>query len=200
VISYIRGSVASVAPGSAVVDVGGIGFELQCSSSTLAVLRVGQIATLSAALIVRADSLTLFGFADDDERATFDILQSVTGVGPRVAQALLAVHRPDSLRRAVATEDVAALTRVPGVGRKGAQRLLLELKDRLGSPVGTLVDIVPGGSVGPSWQGQVHAGLVGLGWSTREADAAIAAVTPEVAHDADVATVLRAALRSLDRA
>jgi len=200
VISYVRGSVAAVGAGSAVIDVGGIGFELQCSSSTLADLRVGHAATLSAALIVRADSLTLFGFADDDERSTFDILQSVTGVGPRVAQALLAVHRPDALRRAVASEDVAALIRVPGIGRKGAQRLVLELKDRLGAPVGSVVDLASAPSSGNRWEGQVHAGLVGLGWSTREADAAISAVATQFEPDTDVATVLRAALRSLDRA
>jgi Holliday junction DNA helicase RuvA len=114
----------------------------------------------------------------------------------------LAVHRPDDLRRAVATEDLTALTKVPGVGRKGAQRLVLELGDRLGAPAGTssgAVITLPGRG-GPAWQGQVHAALVGLGWSPREADLAVDAVAPDVDPDADVATVLRAALRSLDRA
>jgi Holliday junction DNA helicase RuvA len=200
-IAYVRGSVASLGAGTAVVDVGGIGFELQCAPSTLSDLRVGQSATLAASLVVREDSLTLFGFADDDERAVFEALQTVTGVGPRLAQSLLAVHRPDSLRRAVATDDVAALMRVSGVGRKGAQRLVLELKDRLGAATGG-ADPAPGASMhdGPAWQGQVHSALVGLGWSTREAEAAVAAVATEVDPDADVATVLRAALRSLDRA
>lgn len=200
-IAYVRGPVAAVGPGSAVVEVGGIGLELQCTPSTIAELRIGQTATLAAALVVREDSLTLFGFADEDERTVFETLQTVTGVGPRLAQSLLAVHRPDSLRRAVADDDVAALMRVPGVGRKGAQRLVLELKDRLGAPTGS--DLGPAqapGATGPAWQGQVHAALVGLGWSAREADAAVAAVAEAMPADADVASVLRAALRTLDRA
>jgi Holliday junction DNA helicase RuvA len=201
VIAYVRGPVAAVGPGSAVIEVGGLGLELQCAPSTIAELRLGQTATLAASLVVREDSLTLFGFADEDERQVFETLQTVTGVGPRLAQSLLAVHRPDSLRRAVADDDVAALMRVPGVGRKGAQRLVLELKDRLGAPTGTDTSAAPGAAHdGPVWQGQVHAALVGLGWSTREADAAVAAVAEDVDPDADVATVLRAALRMLDRA
>jgi Holliday junction DNA helicase RuvA len=201
VIAYVRGPVAAVGPGSAVVEVGGIGLELQCTPSTIADLRIGQTATLAAALVVREDSLTLFGFADEDERSVFETLQTVTGVGPRLAQSLLAVHRPDSLRRAVADDDVAALMLVPGVGRKGAQRLVLELKDRLGAPTGA--DLGTGGApaaAGPAWQGQVHAALVGLGWSAREAETAVAAVVEEMPADADVSTVLRAALRTLDRA
>jgi Holliday junction DNA helicase RuvA len=197
VISYVRGPVASVRGGVAVVDVGGLGYELHCTPATLGVLRVGQEATVPATLVVREDSLTLYGFADDDERTVFEILQTVSGVGPRVAQAMLGVLSPDELRRAVLAEDVTALMRVPGVGRKGAQRLVLELKDRLGAPVGgAAVVAIPG----PAWQGQVHSALVGLGWSPREADDAVNAVATEVAPDADVSTVLRAALRSLDRA
>ncbi len=200
-IAYVRGLVAALSAGSAVLDVGGIGIELQCAPATLAALRVGHEASVAASLIVREDSLTLFGFADDDERGVFEALQTVTGVGPRLAQSLLAVHRPDALRRAVADDDVSALMRVPGVGRKGAQRLVLELKDRIGAPTGTAhVAGELDRHAGPAWQGQVHAALVGLGWSAREAESAIAAVTPEVAPDADVATVLRDALRSLDRA
>ncbi len=199
-IAYVRGSVASLGLTTAVLDVGGIGLELQCAPGTLADLRVGQAANLAASLVVREDSLTLYGFADDDERRVFDILQTVTGVGPRLAQAMLAVHSPDALRQAVATDDVTALMKVSGVGRKGAQRLVLELKDRLGAPAGGLVDLSARPShVGPAWQGPVHAALVGLGWSTREADAALSAVVLDVEPDADVSTALRAALRSLDR-
>ena len=199
-ISFVRGTVASVGATTAVVDVGGLGLELQCTPATLGDLRVGHAATLPATLVVREDSMTLYGFADSDERSVFEILQTVTGVGPRLAQSLLSVLSPDALRVAVATEDLTALTRVPGVGRKGAQRLVLELKDRLGAPSG-VVDLgrAERGDA-PAWQGQVHAALVGLGWSPKEADAAVEAVGPEVAADADVATVLRAALRTLDRA
>ena len=199
-IAYVRGPVASVGAGSAVVDVGGIGLELQCAPGTLAELRVGHQATLAATLVVREDSLTLYGFADEDERSVFEILQTVTGVGPRLAQSVLAALAPDTLRRAVATEDLTALMRVSGVGRKGAQRLVLELKDRLGAPVGDVVDLGAGLSAAPTWEGQVREALIGLGWSPREADAAVAVVAEDVGPDADVATVLRLALRSLDRA
>ena len=199
-IAFVRGTVASVGATTAVVEVGGIGLELQCAPGTIAELRVGHAATLAASLVVREDSLTLYGFADDDERAVFEVLQTVTGVGPRLAQSLLAVHSPDALRRAVATEDLTALTLVPGVGRKGAQRLVLELKDRLGVPTGSIVDLGGARPSGPAWAPQVHAALVGLGWSAKEADAAVSTVADEVEADADVAVVLRAALRTLDRA
>ena len=199
-IAYVRGSVASVGAGSAVVDVGGIGLELQCAPGTLVELRVGHQTTLAATLVVREDSMTLYGFADEDERSAFEILQTVSGVGPRLAQSVLAALTPDALRRAVATDDLTALMRVSGVGRKGAQRLVLELKDRLGSPVGDVVDLGSGSAAGPSWEGQVREALIGLGWSPREADAALAVVSQDVEADADVATVLRLALRSLDRA
>jgi len=200
VIAYVRGSVASVGAGSAVVDVAGIGLELQCAPGTLAGLRVGHPATLAATLVVREDSMTLYGFADEDERSVFEILQTVSGVGPRLAQSVLAALTPDTLRRAVAAEDLTALMKVSGVGRKGAQRLVLELKDRLGSPVGDIVDLGAGSAAAPSWEGQVREALIGLGWSPREADAALAVVAEDVEPDADVATVLRLALRSLDRA
>lgn len=199
-IAYVRGSVASVGAGSAVVDVAGIGLELQCAPGTLAGLRVGHPATLAATLVVREDSMTLYGFADEDERSVFEILQTVSGVGPRLAQSVLAALTPDTLRRAVAAEDLTALMKVSGVGRKGAQRLVLELKDRLGSPVGDIVDLGAGSAAAPSWEGQVREALIGLGWSPREADAALAVVAEDVEPDADVATVLRLALRSLDRA
>ena len=199
-IAFVRGTVASVGATTAVVEVGGIGLELQCAPGTIAELRVGHAATLAASLVVREDSLTLYGFADDDERSVFEVLQTVTGVGPRLAQSLLAVHSPDALRRAVATEDLTALTLVPGVGRKGAQRLVLELKDRLGVPSGTIVDLGGTRPSGPAWAPQVHAALVGLGWSAKEADTAVSTVADDVEADADVAVVLRAALRTLDRA
>ena len=199
-IAYVRGSVASVGAGSAVLDVGGVGLELQCAPGTLAELRVGHPATLAATLVVREDSLTLYGFADEDERSVFEVLQTVTGVGPRLAQSVLAALSPDSLRRAVATEDLTALMRVSGVGRKGAQRLVLELKDRLGSPVGDSAGTGSTPAPAPTWEAQVREALVGLGWSPREADAAVAVVAEDVDPDADVSTVLRLALRSLDRA
>jgi Holliday junction DNA helicase RuvA len=142
----------------------------------------------------------LYGFADDDERAVFELLQTASGVGPRLAQAMLAVHGPDDLRRAIATEDLTALTQVPGVGKKGAQRIVLELRDRLGSPVGGSHANGQGGRSAP-WREQVHSALVNLGWPAGEAEDAVAAVAPagSGADAVDVAEVLRAALRVLNR-
>ncbi|MFV2119347.1 Holliday junction branch migration protein RuvA, partial [Streptomyces sp. Act-28] len=135
-IAFVTGPVAALSPTSAVVEVGGVGMAVQCAPNTLSTLRVGQEARLHTSLVVREDSLTLYGFADDDERQVFELLQTASGVGPRLAQAMLAVHTPDALRAAVASGDEKALTAVPGIGKKGAQKLLLELKDRLGAPVG----------------------------------------------------------------
>lgn len=134
-IAFVSGPVAALAPTTAVIEVGGIGMAVQCTPNTLAGLRIGQEARLATSLVVREDSLTLYGFADDDERQVFELLQTASGVGPRLAQAMLATHTPDALRIAVATGDEKALTAVSGIGKKGAQKLLLELKDRLGEPV-----------------------------------------------------------------
>ncbi|MDQ4085203.1 MAG: Holliday junction branch migration protein RuvA, partial [Actinomycetota bacterium] len=133
-IAFVHGRVAAVGLDSAVVEVGGIGLQVLCTPGTLATLRPGEQARLPTSMVVREDSLTLFGFADEDERALFELLQTASGVGPKLAQAMLAVHGPEELRRAVAGDDIAALTRVPGIGRKGAQRIVLELKDRIGAP------------------------------------------------------------------
>jgi Holliday junction DNA helicase RuvA len=197
--------VAALGPDAAVVDVGGVGLSVQCTPTTLARLRVGEPARLPTTLVVREESLTLYGFADDDERAVFELLQTASGVGPRLAQAMLAVHGPDALRRAVATEDLPTLTQVPGIGRKGAQRIVLELKDRIGSPGGepTTPGSVRPGTAPPPWREQVHTALLGLGWSTREADEAVSAVAPaqrESTGPPDVPALLRAALKVLNRA
>ncbi|WAX81023.1 Holliday junction branch migration protein RuvA [Streptomyces sp. KMM 9044] len=199
-IAFVSGTVAALAPDVAVVEVGGVGMAVQCTPNTLSTLRVGQAARLATSLVVREDSLTLYGFADDDERQTFVLLQTASGVGPRLAQAMLAVHTPDALRRAVATADEKALTAVPGIGKKGAQKLLLELKDRLGAPVGAAVSASP---VTAGWRDQLHAALIGLGYAAREAEEAVAAVTPQ-AEAAEgtpqVGALLRVALQTLNRA
>ena len=202
-IAFVRGTVAQVSLTSAVLEVGGVGLELNCTPHTLATLRTGSEATLPTSMIVREDSMTLFGFVDDDEKSLFEMLLTASGVGPKLAQAMLAVLSPDDLRRAVTSEDVKALTRVPGIGQKGAQRIILELKDRIGAPSG----VAPGrvaSAAGPAavWRDQVHAGLVGLGWSAKEAEKAVEAVAPEAdgSPQPDVAALLRAALRSLSKA
>ncbi len=227
-IAHLDGTVSAVAPDGAVIDVGGVGMLVQCTPATLARLRPGERARVATSLVVREDSLTLFGFASDDERATFELVQTASGVGPRLAMAMLAVLTPDALRRAVAAEDLAALTSVPGIGRKGAQRIVLELAGRLGAPGdGAASAGVPGGAGAGAggtatrlapWRDQVRAGLVSLGWQARDADQAISIVEPELlaaaangaaagngggdgsAAEVDVAAALRAALRVLGRA
>jgi Holliday junction DNA helicase RuvA len=202
VIAFVSGPVAALAPDTAVIEVGGIGMAVQCAPGTLAALRLGEPARLATSLVVREDSLTLYGFADDDERQVFELLQTVSGVGPRLAQTMLAVHSPDALRTAVAAGDEKALMQVPGIGKKGAQRLLLELKDRLGAPLGT--GSVRGAApvtAPASWSEQLLTALTGLGYAPREAEEAVAAVTPqaEAAAEPHVGTLLRAALQTLNR-
>lgn len=202
-IAFVRGTVAEVSLNSAVLEVGGVGLELNCTPSTLASLRHGTETTLPTSMIVREDSMTLYGFLDDDEKSLFEMLLTASGVGPKLAQAMLAVLPPDDLRRAVTAEDVRTLTRVPGIGQKGAQRIILELKDRVGAPTGVGGSRAPlGGAPAEPWRAQVHAGLVGLGWSGKEADKAVEAVAPEAENvpEPDVAALLRAALRSLSKA
>jgi Holliday junction DNA helicase RuvA len=205
-IAHVTGCVAAVAPDGAVIDVGGIGLLVQCTPGTLAGLRPGEQARVATSLVVREDSLTLYGFATEDERNVFELVQTASGVGPRLAQAMLAVLTPDALRRAVATEDLAVLMSVPGIGRKGAQRIVLELAGRLGNPADGTAPAWVGSLTArpPLWQEQVRAGLASLGWGSREADQAIAAVEPDLAADGgpgeiDVAVALRAALRVLGR-
>jgi len=196
-IAFVRGEVAALTLSSAVLEVGGVGLELMCTPGTLATLRTGTRATLATSMVVREDSLTLFGFVDDDEKQTFELVQTASGVGPKVAQAMVAVLSPDDVRRAIAADDVKTLTKVPGIGQKGAQRIILELKDRIGAPVGGA------GTVrrvsGEPWRDQVQQGLVGLGWSVKDADQAVDAVAPEAGAVPDVASLLRAALRTLSR-
>lgn len=201
-IASVRGRVAAVTPTAAVVEVGGVGMLVQCTPATLAHLRTGEEASLATSLVVREQELTLYGFADADEREVFEALQTAAGVGPRLAQAVLAVHPPDEVRRAVATEDLAALTLVPGIGRKGAQRIVLDLKDRLGPPVGAAAPAASARSA-PGRDEQVHGALVGLGYSAREADEALALVSAAkddataAADGEDVSAVLRQALAVL---
>ncbi|MBU4215801.1 MAG: Holliday junction branch migration protein RuvA [Actinobacteria bacterium] len=194
-IASVQGTVESVRLDAVVVEVGGVGLLVQATPTTLAGLRVGGTARLATSLVVREDALTLFGFADADEREVFELVQTVSGVGPRLAMAMLAVHSPDALRRAVAQEDLAALKRVPGIGHKGAQRIVLELKDRLGPPT-SAAPAVPA----DDGRAQVVDALIGLGWSSKAAEDAVARVlddSVEPVTPQEVPGVLRAALRTL---
>lgn len=205
-ISFVRGTVAHAAADQLVVDLGTVGVTVLCTPGTALSVRTGEHVELMTTMVVREDGWTLYGFTDPDERTVFEQVQTVTGIGPRIAMALLGTLSPDELRRAVATSDEAALTKVPGIGRKGAQRLILELADRLGPlPAATSGDR-PSSTVTGGWQQAVAAGLTSLGWSAREADAAVAAIDPALAAEAtaaggaaDVGALLKAALRGLDR-
>jgi Holliday junction DNA helicase RuvA len=199
-IAFVSGQVTAAGPDGAVVDVGGVGLSVHCTPTTLAGLRVGDRARVPTSLVVREDSLTLYGFADEDERSVFELLQTASGVGPRLALAMLAVHPPNALRRAVATEDLTALTKVPGIGKKGAQRIVLELKDRLAGPVDDDAAAAPAAAAAAApWRAQVQTGLVNLGWSAKDAEAAVDAVAAELdGHEPpDVATLLKSALKKL---
>ena len=197
-IAFVRGQVAAVTLSSAVVEVGGVGLEVMCTPGTLARLRTGQPATLPTSMVVREDSLTLFGFADEDEKQTFELVQTASGVGPKLAQAMLAVLSPDDLRRAIAGDDLKTLTRVPGIGQKGAQRIVLELMDRIGAPGGSRPAAAP--SAAPAWRDQVHQGLVGRGWAARAAATAGAAVAAQAGAAPGGAARHRAAHRTLSKA
>lgn len=195
-IAHLEGTVAAVAPEGAVIDVGGVGLLVQCSPGTLAGMRTGERTKVSTSLVVREDALTLYGFGSDDERNTFELLQTASGIGPRLALAMLATFSPDGLRSAVAAADVTGLTRVPGIGRKGAQRIVLELAGRLGSPGDGAIALA---APAAAWRDQVRTGLVNLGWQPKDADEAIAVIEPEQGEQVDVALALRAALRVLGR-
>lgn len=196
-IASVRGRVSAVAGDGAVVEVGGVGLWLHCTPATLAELRVGQETRLATSLVVREDSLTLYGFADDGSRELFTLLQTASGVGPRLAQAVLAVHSPDVVRKAIAIGEVAVLTQVPGIGRKGAERMILELRNKVGpAPAyGTPA------ALAAAWQDQVRAALVGLGWTGSQADRAVSAVTETVDGDPPpVPILLKQAIRMLGQA
>lgn len=196
-IAHVRGTVTDLGLTNAVLEVGGVGLDLQCTPATLATLRLGAQATLPTSLVVREDSLTLFGFLDDDEKTCFELVQTASGVGPKLAQAILAVLGPDDLRVAIAGEDVKTLTRVPGIGQKGAQRIILELKDRIGAPTGAARVVAP---VLDAWRGQVVEGLTGLGWSAKEAEKAVDVVARDAGPTPDIGALLRAALQTLRKA
>ena len=195
-IASVEGVVAAHTADGVVVRVGGIGVAVHTTAPTRMRLRVGESALLATTLVVREDSLTLYGFADDDERAVFELLQTSSGVGPRLAQAVLTVHTPDAVRRALTTEDLVALCLVPGVGRKGAQRMVLELKDKAGLPLGGAAAPVQTG-----WRDTLTQALVGLCWSGPQVDDVVVRLAAEhpAAGEAQVPTLLREALAMLGR-
>lgn len=199
-ISFLRGIVAHVGLSSAVIDLNGAGMSVNATPQTLGRLRVGDEGKLFTSLIVREDSLTLFGFGSDDEREVFDVLLSVSGVGPRLALAVLAVHEPEAIRVAAHSGDGKAFTKVPGIGPKVAGRIVLELAGKLvphGTTAGTAA---PAASAEAIWKPQVVAAMTSLGWSEKDATSSIdksLADSPELAENGNVAEILRATLRWL---
>lgn len=196
-IASVRGAVGQVGLDHVVVEVGGVGLLVHTTPGTAAALKAGTTCELATSLVVREDSLTLYGFDSDDAKALFEMVQKVSGVGPRLALAMLAVHSPSALRAAVSGADTRALTRVPGIGTKGAERLVLELRDKLGGPAAGAATAA--GPPGPAGHSQVRDALVGLGWSAKQADEALEAVAAQAGPDATVSTLLRAALQKLAR-
>ncbi|RIK16897.1 MAG: Holliday junction branch migration protein RuvA [Acidobacteria bacterium] len=200
-IASVRGPVRHVGLDHVVVEVGGVGLLVHTTPATAAEHRPGQEADLETSLVVREESLTLYGFGGADAKALFQQLQTVSGVGPRLALAMLSVHAPDEVRRALAQGDIAALTKVPGIGRKSAERLVLELKDKIlatGTAAAELAP-APGAGVVGAVQGQVREALEGLGWSAKQAGDAVSAVTGRPDGPTEVSEILRAALRELGR-
>ena len=194
-IAAVRGEVLDVALDHVVIEAAGVGYKVMAAPSTLATLRRGTEARLITAMIVREDSMTLYGFADADARDLFLMLLGVSGVGPKIALATLAVYEGNALRHALADGDVTALTRVPGIGKRGAERMVLELRDKVGS--------LPGGggmpgAVGHAVRGPVVEALVGLGFALKQAEDACDKVLAED-PDATTASALRAALSALGK-
>lgn len=200
-IASVRGQVLSVELDHAVVEVGGVGLAIRAVPATLATLRCGEQTRLATSLVVREDSLTLYGFADGAARELFVLLQTVSGVGPRLALAMLAVLEPDCLRTALAEGDLTVLTRVPGIGRKGAERLVVELRDKVGVRAPAASGLVANGT--SAVRSQVTEALVGLGFVARQAEQAVDAVLSdsngEARDTSDTSEVLRNALTRLGR-
>lgn len=198
-IASVRGTVLTIGLDRVVVEVGGVGMLVHTTAATAASVRHGQEAALSTTLVVRGDSLTLYGFGSDDERDIFEQVQTVSGVGPRLALAMLSVLAPDRLRAAISGSDIAALTTVPGIGKKGAERMVLELRDKIGALTAGAGGAAPSVTSAPSaaWRDQVSQALVGLGWSAKQSEDAVARVAEHADADASVSDLLRAALREL---
>ncbi|NUP73732.1 MAG: Holliday junction branch migration protein RuvA [Sinomonas sp.] len=200
-ISFLRGTVAHVGLSSAVIDVGGVGMSFAATPQTLGGLRVGESGMVHTLMVVREDSLTLYGFASPEEREVFEVLLGVAGVGPRLALAVLAVHSPEAVRVAAHSEDAKAFTKVPGIGPKVGARLVLELKGKL-VPIGAPGELAPSAAVTASaaWKPQVVEAMTSLGWSEKDAAASIDRALedrPELAESGSVPEILRATLRWL---
>ena len=197
-ISFISGVVRSIATDKVIVEVGGVGLAVSVTTQTSSQLNIGVPVQLFTTLIVREDALTLFGFLDEESRSTFELVQTVTGIGPKVALAIMGSHSPQTLAAAIAQEDISAIEKVPGIGRKGAQRLILELK-------GKISDFGSGHKSShhqPVWREQLTAALVSLGFTAKDSDSAINSVIAEYGEtgveptEVELSELLKKALQS----
>jgi len=168
VIASLYGRIRSLQSDRAIIDVGGVGLAVILTPATSARLSVGNDAQLFTSLVVREDALTLYGFFDEESRVAFDLVQTVSGIGPKVAMSILGNMSPEDLGYAIAQENVVAIERVPGIGRKGAQRLILELKGKITH----ISEGIPVGHV-PLWREQLSSALISLGFSAKEADLSV---------------------------
>lgn len=188
-IAFVKGTLTDISALGAVVDVGGVGMNLLTSANALKGKKVGDQVQVPTVMVVREDHMTLYGFADANEKDMFLLLQTISGVGPRMALNLISVMGEQKLSNAIANSDIGSLTAVPGIGKKGAQRLILELSDKIASPKNSAIT---------SWRESLITALVGLGWNRKDASSAAEQVqTPE--NEADLSDSLRAALKILSK-
>ena len=178
-ISLLTGTVRSIGSDRLIVEVGGFGVSVLVNPQTCAQVTLGSQVQLFTSLVVREDSLTLFGFINDESRSLFELVQTVSGIGPKVALSILGALTPEDLARAISQEDIGAIEKVPGIGRKGAQRLILELKGKLSDLSST--QQYKGHQ--PAWRGQLTSALVSLGFSPKESDGAISQVVSTLHSD-----------------
>lgn len=197
-IAQVRGEVLRVGLDHVVVLVGGVGMLVHTTPATAVGCRHGATVDLATHLVVREDALTLYGFESDAERELFEVVQTVSGIGPRIALAVLSVLTPDQVRVAITSGDLVTLTKVPGIGRKSAERLVLELRDKIGMPSATAAAVAPATAAAP-WRDQVADALIGLGWSAKQAAEAVDRVAPAPGEPVEISAVLRNALRELGR-
>lgn len=188
-IAFVKGTLTDISALGAVVDVGGVGMNLLTSANALKGKKVGDQVQVPTVMVVREDHMTLYGFADANEKDMFLLLQTISGVGPRMALNLISVMGEQKLSNAIANSDIGSLTAVPGIGKKGAQRLILELSDKITSPKNSAIT---------SWRESLITALVGLGWNRKDASSAAEQVpTPE--NEADLSDSLRTALKLLSK-
>jgi Holliday junction DNA helicase RuvA len=197
-IATLTGEIKAISLDRAVVEVGGVGLSVNITQSTASHLNLGTMVTFHTSLVVREESLTLYGFLTSESKQLFEQVQTVSGIGPKVALSILGSLTPEDLASAIASENIAAIERVPGIGRKGAQRLILELK-------GKLSDLSDGGQLTshqPIWREQLTSALISLGFAPKDSDRAITTVVNELQGDGiepsdlEMSDLLKKALQS----